>query len=295
MATVYIQPGTGTGTGTEASPYYFSQLSTAETAAGSGGTILFTDGNYENSASGGQVFATFDAAGVTYKALNPNKKTDGAYFQFSGLSVNGAHPVLEVGSDSADGITFDGFYVENFRIVSGTTDGSTTPNIINNCHINTTPAGASYTNEGIIGRDYSSSHSDSYTKVTSCTIHHNESRGNGGTFYPDARWEFTSCSINLNYTPAGGQSSTLSLGNFTRVNTGNIKNCIIVSDTPTSWNASSANTLINDCVNCCFHDLNHSATGGTNNIYVDPAFVDRSGFDYRLRPTSPCIGAGTAS
>jgi hypothetical protein len=295
MATVYIQPGTGTGTGTEADPYFFSQLSTAETAAGSGGTILFTDGNYGSGASGNSVLATFDAAGVTYKALNPNKKTDGAYFQYSALATGGLHAMLEVGSDFSDGITFDGFYVEGFRIVSGTTSGSTTPNIINNCHINTIPVGTLYTNEGIIGKDYSSSHNDSYTKVTNCTFHHHESKSNGGTVYPDARWEFTNCSFNFNYTPASGQSSTFHFNGINRVSTGNIKNCVIVSDTPSGWSSSSANTLISKSVNCCFHDINHSATGGTNNIYVDPVFVNRSDFDLRLRPTSPCIGAGTAS
>ena len=53
MATVYIQPGSGTGAGSEADPYYYSQLSTAETAAGSGGKILFNDGSY--------AVGTFDA------------------------------------------------------------------------------------------------------------------------------------------------------------------------------------------------------------------------------------------
>ena len=46
MATVYIKPGTGSGSGTLAAPYFYSELATAETAAGVGGTILFTDGDY---------------------------------------------------------------------------------------------------------------------------------------------------------------------------------------------------------------------------------------------------------
>jgi hypothetical protein len=49
MATVYIKPGSGSGSGTLADPYYYSELSTAETAAGADGTILFTDGEYDNS------------------------------------------------------------------------------------------------------------------------------------------------------------------------------------------------------------------------------------------------------
>ena len=65
MATVYIKPGTGTGTGTLSDPYFYSQLATAETAAGSGGTILFTDGTYTASSF------SFDENGVNYKSLNP--------------------------------------------------------------------------------------------------------------------------------------------------------------------------------------------------------------------------------
>lgn len=65
MATVYIQPGTGTGTGTLADPYYYSELSSAETAAGSGGTILFVNGDYNFSSH-----VSFSADGVTYKAVN---------------------------------------------------------------------------------------------------------------------------------------------------------------------------------------------------------------------------------
>ena len=43
MATVYIKPGTGTGTGTLADPYFQSQIATAETAAGTDGTVTAGD------------------------------------------------------------------------------------------------------------------------------------------------------------------------------------------------------------------------------------------------------------
>lgn len=46
--------------------------------------------------------------------------------------------------------------------------------------------------------------------------------------------------------------------------------------------------------NNCFGNTGISS-GGTNNIFVDPQFVDPTNGDYRLRPSSPCIGAGTAS
>jgi hypothetical protein len=36
-------------------------------------------------------------------------------------------------------------------------------------------------------------------------------------------------------------------------------------------------------------------SGGTDNVYADPQYVDTSTGDLRLRPSSPCINAGTAS
>jgi len=47
--------------------------------------------------------------------------------------------------------------------------------------------------------------------------------------------------------------------------------------------------------NNCF-DNTGITSGGTDNLFAtDPIFVDSANGDYRLRPSSPCIGAGTAS
>ena len=66
MATVYIKPGSGTGTGTLADPYFYNQLVTAETAAGNGGTIYFTDGDYSLNTG----TTLWRASGVNYESLN---------------------------------------------------------------------------------------------------------------------------------------------------------------------------------------------------------------------------------
>lgn len=46
--------------------------------------------------------------------------------------------------------------------------------------------------------------------------------------------------------------------------------------------------------NNCYHNTGiSSGSGGV--VFADPQFVDSANGDYRLRPTSPCISAGTAS
>jgi hypothetical protein len=67
-----------------------------------------------------------------------------------------------------------------------------------------------------------------------------------------------------------------------------------VSDTSASI-ADSA-IPIGNCTNCCVYQMHtNDSSGGTDNIFVEPQFVDAPNGDLRLRPTSPCIGAGTAS
>lgn len=60
-------------------------------------------------------------------------------------------------------------------------------------------------------------------------------------------------------------------------------------------NASTASQTISN--NCYFNTAttagNAKDTGGA--IFADPQFVDSANNDYRLRPSSPCINAGTAS
>jgi len=285
MATVYIKPGTGTGTGTASDPYFFSQLATAETGAGSGGTIFFTDGNY------GSANTVFDSVGVSYKALNPNKGINGAYFQKLGQTDDtGAPGKLTIGSTTADGITVSGFYFENFRLIANATAGNTTPHTINNCHIKSTQH-LFYAAQGILS-SVGSSDADSYVKVTNCSFYVLYSRvyANDKVVSLDPRWQIFNCSW---YGSRG--SNSFDVNGWNEGGNDTFKNSIFVGDSATTWNNSASNTFNGKSTNCCFYDLDETTEGGTNNLFADPQFVDLTNADLRLRPSSPCINAGTAS
>jgi len=255
--TVYIQPGTGSGSGTLASPYFYSELATAETVAGSGGTILFTDGTYNNAGN-------FDASGVIYQSLN-----------YKEAVVTGAQ--LTIGSSGGNSVT-----VKNFKITTADrTDVFGSATIVQNCHFE-----YDNINYGVWFRAAIADFSNNvYINNLTSSANFIGSPGNAAIF-----------SGNTVFIKGINGRPTASVGNnapdFSGSNT--IKNNIFSSD-------DTANNVISESIsthtnNCCFHQFGSSNTsGGTNNKFEDPLFVDSTNGDYRLRPTSPCINAGTAS
>jgi len=102
---------------------------------------------------------------------------------------------------------------------------------------------------------------------------------------------FDGCTIKL----TGGSSANFLGFQKYETTTWTIKNTIFVgytgSETLMASTGGQDGTLV-DNYNC-YSNTGH--TGGTNNIFQDPQFVDSANSDYRLRPTSPCIGAATTS
>ena len=262
MATVYIQPGTETGTGTASDPYYYSQLSSAETAAGSGGTILFTDGSY--SALGSQ---TWDASGVTYKSLNKQ-----------GAIIDGQEP----DGDTASLLTFNDVTVQDFEFVDYKPTFVTSASTVSGC-IFKTSGFIDWSSQGIINGG----------TATGCTWTDNTFQAkfdSSDTIIARNLSNFSTFERNSFYLDVTNPTGTLALSGSAPSSQ---KNCI--------W-ASSDNSKIgtvafaSTSTNCCFHNMGSSNTsGGTDNVFADPQFVDSANGDLRLRPSSTCIGAGTSS
>lgn len=269
MATVYIAPtAQGSADGTSAAnAYAYSSLGSAESDAQSGGTILFTDGNYSITSN-----ISWDADGVTYKSLNP-----------LGANILGgtANKELIISSASnAIGSVVSGFYFEDFRFkILAPSDATVV---------------------------YADQPKLQYCKVVH-TVDFTQAVITGIVGITDlAAIEF--CEFCARYT------STRPF-NYTQGMT--MKNCSLFFDltnTPTAWiQRGDATFTFENCIfstndntkvgqnysdsstNCCFNNMGTTnSTGGTDNFYADPLYVDPAS-DLRLRPSSPCIGAGTAS
>lgn len=275
MATVYIKPGTGTGTGTLADPYFFDQLGTAETAAGSGGKILFINGTYTQGSA-----LSLGASNVTYEALNAKQ----AILEF------GSSQRLDLGrsSDSFAGFSLKGLVFQNFTTgIYGATELEIANGQLLTC------VDCSFLNVASGTRSVFGSGNNSNTGAMNATF-------TGCIFTCDtsftapffgyrvaATHALTLNSCTLNFLGTGtAVFLKSSQGTFT------VKNSILLSGgSNKTLGAPSPFTESNNC----YYNIGESADAANAIIVDDPQFVDSANGDYRLRPSSPCIGAGTAS
>ena len=279
MAIKYIKPGSGTGSGTLSAPYFYdNELATAEAAAGSGGTLYFTDGAYDFTGD-----VTWDENGVTYESLNLQK----AVLTRTGLNAGDAPNFLNVGaSGNTIAPNVKNFKIVNFMIKFSHPTGLSTANnpTFQGNHVSTsTRLSMANANRAILAtpglgqpiKVYDNSFSWEYDGAYGRWLRR---IATGSDFQ---RNSFFLEVTNLTTIEPDGN-------NIISINKNNIFATTDNAKANTSPNVST------NSVNCCIHNFSVSS-GGTDNIFADPLYVYPENGDLRLRPSSPCIGTATTS
>jgi len=275
MATVYIQPGTGNGSGTLADPYFYSELTTAQNAATSTGTVdgvvVFTDGDYESS-SQVTIGALSASSTVTleFKSLNKHGAT---------IKYTGTTSAVDFRTGTNSGLftlKFTDLEIYNYQFYCNNN------NLTEIVGVKRILTGVSSGNGIFRGTGtVTIRNSEFYHATTSSTITI-WNRANNTTL--------DECSI---FIDASSATATTNTG----VGPETYKNTIISSNNGSVFTSDlfGASGMTNCCLNNVF--VTSASSGATDCIDGDPQFIstDPANLDLRLRPSSPCIGAGTAS
>jgi hypothetical protein len=273
MATVYIAPtaqGSADGT-SEANAYAIGSLSTAESDAGVGGIIYFLDGDYYTSGT-----PSFYSTGVTYQSLNRHGARIGPT-----ASGNTTPATFSIGSSSTINIAVKNFQIRNCKIYMQSSNDSNSPLVIQGNLIYNDEAKDFATN-GAIWIGGSDDEVRLYDNVYKLTQGGRASDAISRNVNTNAKIERNTIYIE--------SANTIDTSDFS--NAGSCKNNIFVG----AGSGTFSNTFTANATNCCFHNFGSSnASGGTDNVFADPQFVDVANLNLRLRPSSPCINAGTAS
>lgn len=275
MATVYIAPtAQGSADGTSAAnAYAFSSLSTAETDAGTGGEIIFLDGTYTLSA----ILTFTGSGGIHYKAQNEGS----AIIDANNLRIT-------LGNNISADWTFTGLEFINLGQVYVHVNNSFM-GYLTRCKFTTI---TNYSN----GSGNFMQYVDQTTygirlTCTNCVFKFENALSGGEAFFQrksSPTWPYLKldgCTLIID-KPGG----VITAG----IDTAVYKNTIISNINATALTGLGTSSSLTESNNC-YYNIGESADPANSIIVDDPQFVDSTNGDYRLRPSSPCIGAGTAS
>lgn len=280
MATVYIAPtAQGSADGTSAAnAYAYSSLSSAETDAGAGGTILFTDGDY--SLTGTITWSGVGSSGnnITYKSENLQKavikSNTGGTLRELNLGNTGNTSTLNLQNFKFIDIHF---YIRNHGA------GEVSGNLI------TTSTAVTIPTSGFLRVKDTGT-----TKFINNIINF---QYNSGNYFENSTGKLAEFSGNTLYiSNLSGKSAFY----FSYTASADLRSCAVVknniftSDDTTGAVINTQNSFSGSSNNSCWFQFDDSenGSGGTNNVFTDPLFVDSTNDDFRLRPSSPCINAG---
>jgi hypothetical protein len=282
MATVYFFNGTQSGTadGSYADPYDLSSLATQESASSSGDIFIFKDGTYSLSAD--QTFS--GGAGISYQAESDRGvifDANSNHFVFG--VANGTGATVDFSLSGFDFIDFINGNSHAFFIQMDLTNTVT----FNRCRIENQTSSAA---GGVIGKDTTAEHMNVVFNETVFVI---KTTGTASKVFRDRNGttaDIASLSlINSTVYYEGGSSALV----MERTGTTVIKNTILYGGNANATLGTSG-VFLTESYNC-YYNIGESADAANAIIVDDPQFVDSANGDYRLRPTSPCINAGTAS
>jgi|11_taG_2_1085331.scaffolds.fasta_scaffold27811_1 hypothetical protein len=288
MATKYVFNGTQSGTadGSFSDPYDLTNLSSAESGAGSGGKVIFKNGAYTMSAN-----LLMASSGVTYEAetslgavfTSSVQGTSGKQIQF-GLPTTPANDIIVNGLKFVD--TGGSTNISGISVQSDQNNKVT----LNNCEFINTHANF----VGMIGNGQTS---NVYLNLTangclfdfgaSTTMHGNPAQLFAQRSDASKRdINITNCTFVFRGSGQPFRSSNAQINTF--------KNVILYKDGSSGNIAQSTSYIPANHQGACYYNWSDVTSDDTAQslIVADPLFVDLSSQDYRLRPGSPCLGAG---
>jgi hypothetical protein len=306
MATVYIAPtAQGSADGTSAAnAYAYTSIATAETDATSGGTIVFVDGTY--TLTNHLNLASAITYGVTYQPQT-----------VGGVTISGPYGVRVGNTSLVGGIIINDLIFNigsssqlagyQFRFINDT-GGSTT---MNRCKGSIDRLGGGISSNCFgdnVTHNTSGEKLDLYMNECAFTINMSAvtSDSESGIIGGGSNFDGTAKPKNFTITHCAFVSNATGKMAFANYNNNNSKSvgAVVVKNTILSHEGTASRLIIGNTVTATTSFINSDLYSGyittgvgtlTDNIDADPQFVDPTNGDYRLRPSSPCISAGTAS